>query len=134
MFILHMCSSATYEFYVASCVTSYILYLYNTYGGSNLNFLSTYLMCILCESIVMQQSISIIVHDHHVLCCLILHEYKMEQFFIFQQWTIVGIMCITCITCKVYHFDYISHNVVKLKRFILKTLLTYLNTYVCITA
>ena len=43
-------------------------------------------------------------------------------------------MCNNCITCNVYHFDNKSHYVLQLSRFILKTLLIYLNIYACITA
>ena len=91
-------------------------------------------MCILCESRVMYQSICVFVHDHHVLCCIILHEYDMEQFFMFQQLTIMWYHVQYLYQSNVYHFDNISHYVLQLSRFILKTLLTYLNTYVCITA
>ena len=121
----------SFMLHVVSC--HIVLYLYNIYTESNLKFFTTYFMCILCKSRVMYQSICVFVHDHHVLYCIILHEHHMEQFFMFQQLTNV-VMCNTCITCKVYHFDNISHYVLQLSRFILKTLLTYLNTYVCITA
>ena len=56
-----------------------------------------------------------------------------SSFSYFNNQLSYGMMCITCIRCKVSHFDNISHNIVKLHRFILKTLLTYQNTYVCIT-
>ena len=40
----------------------------------------------------------------------------------------------TCITCNIYHFDHKSQYVVQISRFILETLLTDVNTYLCITA
>ena len=91
-------------------------------------------MCILCKSRVMYQSICVFEHDHQVLYCIILHEYHMEQFFIFQQLNIMWYCVQYLYTCNVYHFDNISQYVLQLPWFILKTLLTYLNTYVCITA
>ena len=65
------------------------MYLYNTYTESNLNFLTPYFMCMLCESRVMYQQICVFVHDHYVLYCIILHDYHMEQCFMFQQLTIM---------------------------------------------
>ena len=56
---------------------------------NNLTFLTTCFMCMLCESRVMYQSICVFLHDYHVLYCIILHEYYMEQFFMFQQLTIM---------------------------------------------
>ena len=66
-----------------------VLYLYNTYTESNLNFLTAYFMCVVRESRVMYQSIYVFVHEHHVLYCIILHEFHMEQCFMFQQLTIM---------------------------------------------
>ena len=65
----------TFMLYVVYC--QIVCYLYNTYTESNWKFL-TYFMCMLCESKVMYQSICVFVHDHHVLYCIILHEYDME--------------------------------------------------------
>ena len=71
------------------CNVKIVLYLYNTYTESNLKFLTTYFMCMLCESRVMYQYICVFVCDHYVLYCIILHEYHMEQLFMFQQLTIM---------------------------------------------
>ena len=54
----------------------------------NLNFPMCH-MCMLCESRVMYQSICVFVYDHHVFYSKILYEYHMEQFFMFQQLTIM---------------------------------------------
>ena len=45
-----------------------------------------------------------------------------------------AIVCNTRITCNIYHFDSKSQYAVQLSRFILETLLTDVNTYLCITA
>ena len=45
-----------------------------------------------------------------------------------------AIVCNTCITCNIYHFDHKSHYVVQLSRFILETLLTDIKTYLCMGA
>ena len=74
------------------------MYLYNTYTESHLKFLTTYFICMLCENRVMYQSICVFVHEHHVLYCIILHEYDMEQFVMFQQLTIMW-----------YHVQYLYH-------------------------
>ena len=53
----------------------------------------------------------------------------------FQQLTIMWYHVQYFITCNVYHLIiYLSHYVLQFSRFILKTLLAFLNTYVCITA
>ena len=45
-----------------------------------------------------------------------------------------AIVCNTCIACNIYHLGHKCQYVVQLSRFILETLLTDLNTYLCITA
>ena len=45
-----------------------------------------------------------------------------------------AIVCNTCITCNIYHFDHKSQYVVQLSMFILETLLMDINTYFCIAA
>ena len=82
--------------HVVSC--HIVLYLYKIYTKSNLKFFITYFMCMLCKSRLMYQSICVFVHYHHVLYCIILHAYHMEQFFMFQQFTIMW-----------YHVQYLSH-------------------------
>ena len=82
--------------YVVSC--HIVLYLYNIYTNSNSSFFITYFMCILCKSRVIYQSIYVFVHHDQVLYCIILHEYHMEQFFMFQQLTIMW-----------YHVQYLYH-------------------------
>ena len=78
---------SSFILHVVSC--QIVLYLYNTYTESNLKFLTTYFMCMLYESRVIYESICVFVHDHNVLYCIILHEYHMKQFFMFQQFTIM---------------------------------------------
>ena len=111
-----------------------VLYLYNIHNNSNLKFFITYVMCIFCNSRLMYQSMCVFVHYYHVLYCIIFHKYDMEQFFMFQQFTIMRyhiqymyhILCISFLS----YISLCSSNL----RFILNTLLTYLNTYVCTTA
>lgn len=52
----------------------------------------------------------------------------------FQTELSCAIMCNTCITCNIYHFDHKSQYIIQLSGFILETLLTDINTYLCITA
>ena len=44
-----------------------------------------------------------------------------------------AIVCSTCITCHIYHFDNKSQYVAQLSTFILETLLTDVNTYLSLS-
>ena len=101
MFILYISvffKLINFMLHVVSC--HIVLHLYNIHTNSNLKFFITYLMCIFCKSRLMYQSICVFVHYYHVLYCTIFHAYDMEQFFMFQQFTIMR-----------YHIQYIYHIV-----------------------
>ena len=57
-----------------------------------------------------------------------------SSFSCFNNYLSCAIACNTYIKCNIYHFDHKSQYVVQISRFILKTLLTDLNTYLHITA
>ena len=136
MFILYISvflKLISFMLHVVSC--HIVLYLYNIYTNSNLKFFITYLMCIFCKSRLMYQSICAFVHYYHVLDCIIFHAYDMEQFFMFQQFTIMRyhvqyMYHILCISFFITYLTMFSNFL----WFILNTLLTYLNAYACTTA
>ena len=53
-----------------------------------------------------------------------------SSFSYFNNQLSYGIMCITCIRCKVSHFYNISHNVVKTSHVYSKNI-TYISKYIC---
>ena len=67
---------------------------------------------------------------HTVIHCI---SIICSSFSCFNTELSYAIVCNTCITCDVYHFDNKSQYVVQLSMFILETLLTDVNTYLCIT-
>ena len=128
MLILHISvflKLISFMLHVVSC--HIVLYLYNIYTNSNLKFFITYFICILCKSRLVYRSICVFVHHHHVLYCKYFMRIIWSGFSCFNNSLSCGIMCNTCITCNVYHFDNISHYVLQLSRFIPNTLLKYFN-------
>ena len=93
MFILYISvflKLISFMLHVVSCI--YITYL------TVIKFFLSHMLCIFCKSRLMYQSICVFVHYYHVLYCIIFHEYDMEQFFMFQQFTIMR-----------YHIQYMYH-------------------------
>ena len=77
----------------------------------------------LCESIVMYQCTCVFVNDyefHTVIYCI---SIICSSFSCFNTELPCAIVCNTCITCPIYHFDNKSQYV-QLSMFILETLLT----------
>ena len=83
---------------------------------------------------------------HVVSCHIVLYIYNTHTLTVISSVFITYLMCIfckstlmyqsmciynTCITYYVYHLYHISHYVLQLLKFILNTLPTYLNTYLC---
>ena len=103
MLILHISVFLKVISFMLHVVSCYIgLYLYNIYTNSNLKFFITYFMCILCKSRLMYESIFVFVHYHHVLYCIILHEYHMEQFFMFSTIHHHGVSCAILVSHIMY--------------------------------
>ena len=79
-------------FHVTCC------YVYNIYWTDNVEFLSIYYMCMLCERIVIYQCTCVFVHDYGILYCDILYLYDISYFLMFQH---SSVMC--------YHMEYWYH-------------------------
>ena len=63
---------------------------------------------------------------HTVIYCI---SIICSSFSCFNTELSCAIVCNTCITCIIYHFDHKSQYVVQLSMFILETLLIDVNTY-----
>ena len=65
-------------------------YIYNIYWTDDVEFLSIYYMCMLCERIVIYQCTCVFVHDYGNLYCHILYLYDISYFLMFQH---SSVMC-----------------------------------------
>ena len=71
-------------FHVTCC------YVCNIYWTDNVEFLRTYDMCMLCESIVIYHCKCVFVNDYGILYCHILYQYDISYFMRFQH---SSVMC-----------------------------------------